>query len=61
MKAAQNQAVRFSRIVPALLVSTLIFARRLGHSPDDAQDLTQSFFLHVVRTPDVTGLDQLKR
>ena len=23
-------------------------ARRRGHSPDDAQDLTQGFFLHVV-------------
>jgi hypothetical protein len=27
-----------------------IFARRRGHSPDDAKDLTQGFFLHVYAT-----------
>jgi RNA polymerase sigma factor (sigma-70 family) len=37
-----------------------IFARRRGHSPDDAQDLTQSFFLHVVEHRALTRVDRLK-
>jgi RNA polymerase sigma factor (sigma-70 family) len=37
-----------------------IFARRRGHSPDDAQDLTQGFFLHVVEHRALTGVDRLK-
>ena len=36
------------------------FARRRGHSPDDAQDLTQGFFLHVVEHRAFTGVDRLK-
>ena len=27
------------------------FARRGGHSPEDAQDLAQGFFLHLLGTP----------
>ena len=37
-----------------------IFARRRGHSADDAKDLTQSFFLHVVEHRALTGVDRLK-
>ena len=37
-----------------------IFARRRGYSPDDAQDLTQGFFLHVVEHRAFTGVDRLK-
>jgi RNA polymerase sigma factor (sigma-70 family) len=37
-----------------------IFARRRGHSPDDAKDLTQGFFLHVVEHRALTGVDRLK-
>ena len=37
-----------------------ILARRRGHSPDDAQDLTQGFFLHVVAHRALTGVDRLK-
>jgi RNA polymerase sigma factor (sigma-70 family) len=37
-----------------------IFARRRGHSPDDAQDLTQSFFLHLLEHRALTGIDRLK-
>jgi DNA-directed RNA polymerase specialized sigma24 family protein len=37
-----------------------IFARRRGHSPDDAQNWTQGFFLHVVEHRAFTGVDRLK-
>jgi len=37
-----------------------ILARRRGHSADDAQDLTQGFFLHVVEHRALTGVDRLK-
>jgi RNA polymerase sigma-70 factor (ECF subfamily) len=37
-----------------------IFARRRGHSPDDAQDLTQIFFLHLLEYRALTGVDRLK-
>jgi DNA-directed RNA polymerase specialized sigma24 family protein len=37
-----------------------LFARRRGHSPGDAKDLTQGFFLHVVEHRAFTGVDRLK-
>ena len=37
-----------------------IFARRRPHSADDAQDLTQSFFLDLLEHRALTGLDRLK-
>ena len=37
-----------------------IFARRRGHSPDDAQDVTQSFFLHLLEHRALGGVDPLK-
>jgi DNA-directed RNA polymerase specialized sigma24 family protein len=36
------------------------FARRRGRSPEDAQDLTQSFFLHMVEHRAFKGVDRLK-
>jgi RNA polymerase sigma-70 factor (ECF subfamily) len=36
------------------------FARRRGHSPPDAQDLTQGFFLHVLEHRALSGVDRLK-
>ena len=36
------------------------FARRRGHSPDDAQDLTHGFFLHLLKHRALTGVDPLK-
>ena len=36
------------------------FARRRGHSPADAQDLTQGFFLHVLENRVLSQVDQLK-
>ena len=37
-----------------------IFARRRGHSPDDAQDLTQGFFLHLLERRALASVDRLK-
>src|SRR6202790_4501067 len=36
------------------------FARRRGHSPDDSQDLTQGFFLHLLDHRALTHVDRLK-
>ena len=36
------------------------FARLRGHSPDDTQDLIQSFFLHLLEHRALTGVDRLK-
>ena len=36
------------------------FARRRGHSPHDAQDLTQGFFLHLLEHRALSGVDRLK-
>ena len=52
MRAAQSQAQGGQSALAELCrlywYPLYIFARRRGHSPDDAQDLTQGFFLHVV-------------
>jgi RNA polymerase sigma-70 factor (ECF subfamily) len=37
-----------------------VFARRLGYSPEDAQDLTQGFFLHLLEHRALAGVDRLK-
>ena len=36
------------------------FARRRGHSPHDAQDLTQGFFMHLLEHKALTQVDRLK-
>jgi RNA polymerase sigma factor (sigma-70 family) len=36
------------------------FARRRGHSPPDAQDLTQGFFLHVLEHRALSQVDRIK-
>jgi RNA polymerase sigma factor (sigma-70 family) len=36
------------------------FARRRGHSPDDSEDLTQGFFLHLLEHRSLTHVDRLK-
>jgi RNA polymerase sigma-70 factor (ECF subfamily) len=36
------------------------FARRRGHSPHDAQDLTQGFFLHLLEHRALSQVDRLK-
>ena len=37
-----------------------VFARRHGHAPYDAQDLTQGFFLHLLENRTYARVDQLK-
>ena len=37
-----------------------VFARLSGHSPNDAQDLIQGFFLHLLEHRAPTGVDRLK-
>ena len=37
-----------------------VFARRRGCSPEDAQDLTQGFFLHLLEHRALGGVDRLK-
>jgi RNA polymerase sigma factor (sigma-70 family) len=37
-----------------------VFARRRGNSPDDAQDLTQGFFLHLLEHRALARVDRLK-
>ena len=37
-----------------------IFARRRGYSPEDAQDLTQGFFLHLLKHRALRSVDRLK-
>jgi DNA-directed RNA polymerase specialized sigma24 family protein len=36
------------------------FHRRRGHSPDDAQDLTQGFFLYLLEQRALAAVDRLK-
>jgi RNA polymerase sigma factor (sigma-70 family) len=64
MKAAQSQAhggqFALAELCRLYWYPLYIFARRRGYSPDDAQDLTQSFFLHVVEHRAFTGVDRLK-
>src|SRR4029077_14461164 len=36
------------------------FARRRGHAPPDAQDLTQGFFLHLLQHQAMGQVDRLK-
>jgi DNA-directed RNA polymerase specialized sigma24 family protein len=64
MRAAQSQArggqSALAELCRVYWYPLYIFARRRGHSPDDAQDLTQSFFLHLLEHRALTGLDRLK-
>jgi RNA polymerase sigma factor (sigma-70 family) len=64
MRAAQSQAQGGQSALAELCrlywYPLYIFARRRGHSPDDAQDLTQGFFLHVAEHGALTNVDRLK-
>jgi RNA polymerase sigma factor (sigma-70 family) len=64
MRAAQSQAQGGQSALAELCrlywYPLYIFARRRGHSPEDAKDLTQGFFLHVVEHRAFTGVDRLK-
>ena len=64
MRAAQNQTLGGESALAQLCHSywypLYMFARRRGHSPDDAQDLTQGFFLHLLEQRALAGVDRLK-
>jgi RNA polymerase sigma factor (sigma-70 family) len=64
MKAAQSQAQGGQSALADLCRNywypLYMFARRRGHSPDDAQDLTQGFFLHLLEQRALADVDRLK-
>ena len=64
MRAAQNQTqggyTALTQLCRIYWYPLYMFARRRGYSPDDAQDLTQSFFLHLLQQQALSGVDRLK-
>jgi DNA-directed RNA polymerase specialized sigma24 family protein len=64
MRAAQSQAQGGQSALAELCrlywYPLYIFARRRGQSPDDVQDLTRGFFLHLLEHRALTGVDRLK-
>ena len=62
--AAQSQTqsgeAAFAELCKLYWYPLYFFARRRGHSPHDAQDLTQGFFLHLLKSRAFTHVDQLK-
>ena len=64
MRAAQNQTLggqsALAQLCRTYWYPLYMFARRRGHSPDDAQDLTQGFFLHLLEQRALAAVDRLK-
>jgi len=64
MISAQSQAregrAAFAELYQLYRYPLYAFARRGGHSPEDAQDLTQGFFLHLLEHRALTHVDRLK-
>ena len=64
MRAAQSQAPggesALAQLCHTYWYPLYMFARRRGRSPDDAQDLTQGFFLHLLKQRALAGVDRLK-
>lgn len=64
MKAAQSQAegaeLALAELCQVYWYPLYIFARRRGYSPSDAEDLTQSFFLHLLADRALAGVDPVK-
>jgi RNA polymerase sigma factor (sigma-70 family) len=64
MNAAQSQApggeFALAQLCRTYWYPLYMFARRRGHPPDDAQDLTQGFFLHLLEQRALAGVDRLK-
>jgi hypothetical protein len=64
MRAAESQAQggqsALAELCRLFWYPLYIFARRRAHSSDDAQDLTQVFFLHVVEHRAFRGVGRLK-
>jgi RNA polymerase sigma factor (sigma-70 family) len=64
MRAAQSQAPwgqsDLAELCRLYWYPLYTFTRRRGRSPEDAQDFTQSFFLHMVEHRAFIGVDRLK-
>src|ERR1700736_2564056 len=64
MRAVQSQAQGGQSALAELCrlywYPLYVFARLSGHSPDDAQDLIQGFFLHLLEHRAPAGVDRLK-
>src|SRR5690349_22026614 len=64
MRAVQSQAQGGQSALAELCrlywYPLYVFTRLHGHSPDDAQDLIQSFFLQLLEHRALTGVDRLK-
>src|SRR6516165_8733589 len=64
MRAVQSQAqggqFALAELCRLYWYPLYVFARLHGHSPVDAQDLIQGFFLHLLEHRALTGVDRLK-
>jgi RNA polymerase sigma factor (sigma-70 family) len=64
MKAAQSQTeggeLALAELCKRYWYPLYIFARRRGYSPNDAEDLTQGFFLHLLADRALASVDPLK-
>ena len=64
MMAAQSQAPggqsALAQLCRTYWYPLYVFARRRGYSPEDAQDLTQGFFLHLLEQRALASVDRLK-
>jgi RNA polymerase sigma factor (sigma-70 family) len=64
MRAAQSQAqggqFALAELCRLYWYPLYLFARRRGYSPHDAQDMTQSFFMHLVEHRALQEVDRLK-
>ena len=64
MRAAQSQAPggasALAKLCRTYWYPLYMFARRRGYSPEDAQDVTQGFFLHLLEHRALAGIDRLK-
>ena len=64
LKAAQSRAegadLALAELCQLYWYPLYIFARRRGYSSNDAEDLTQSFFLHLLADRALAGVDPLK-
>ena len=49
-----------AELYPICWYPLYIFARRRGHLPEDAHDVTQGFFLHLLEHPALSSVGRLK-
>ena len=65
MRLVQSQAqvgqLALAELYRICWYSVYIFARRRGHLPEDAHDLTRGFFLHLLERRALRSVDRLKR